>query len=170
MIVWEAGRCGFSATGIDISQKAVKWAQETLHADVRTGELGEMDFRAEQFDIVTLWHVLEHIADPVETLRHLRRIIRSDGYIFVELPNVGAIEIKIKNFLSKCHLKRNPWGHFTMREHLYEFTPATFRRVVALAELEIVYWTTFSRSSDPLRAFLYDKAKTGNKMLFVLAK
>ena len=168
--VWEAAKCGFSATGMDTSQKAVKWAQETLHVDARAGKLEEMNLHAGQFDIVTLWHVLEHLTDPVETLRYLHRLIKSNGYIFVEVPNVAALEIKVKNFLSKYHLKRNPWGHFGMPEHLYEFSPATFRRLVALAGLQIVYWTTLPRSSNPLLNLLYDRTKIGNKMLFVLAK
>ena len=170
LFVSEGAKCGFSAMGIDMSHKAVKWAQETLHVDVIAGKLEEMNFHAGQFDIVTLWHVLEHMPDPLETLRYLHGIIKSNGYIFVEMPNVAAIEIKIKNFLSRCHLRRNPWGHFTMPEHLYEFTPATFRRLAALAGLKILYWTTLTRSANPLLAFLYDKTKIGNKMLFVLKK
>lgn len=168
--VHEAVRCGFTVTGIDMSRTTVKWAQENLHLDVRPGKLEEMKFHDGQFDIVCLWHVLEHVPDPLETLRYLHRLINSNGYIFVELPNIAAPEIRIKNFLSKYHLKRNPWRHFSMPEHLCEFSPATFRRLVALAGLKILYWTTLTRSPNTLRNFLCDKMKIGNKMLFVLAK
>ncbi len=168
--VQEAAGLGFSATGIDISQKTIKWAQETLHIDVRAGKLEEMNFHAGQFDIVTLWHVLEHMPDPLGTLRYLYRLIKSNGYIFVELPNVAGIDIRVKNFLSRYRLKKHPWCHFSMPEHLYEFNSATFRRLAASAGLQILYWTTLSRSPNPLLTFLYDKTKFGNKMLFVLGK
>ena len=170
LFVWEANRCGFSAMGIDTSQKAVKWAQETLNVNSKAGRLEDMEFSAEQFDIITMWHVLEHMPDPAGTLRYLRRLIKSNGYIFVELPNVAALEIKFKNLLSKCRLKRNPWGHFTMPEHLYEFTPATFRRLAASANFKILDWTTLSSKPNPLWGFLCDKFKIEHKALFVLMK
>lgn len=43
---------------------------------------------ASKFDIVTLWHVLEHLTDPVGLLRHAARLIREDGVVCVEVPNV----------------------------------------------------------------------------------
>ena len=168
--VWEAKKCGFSTIGIDTSQKAVKWAQDTLNVNTKTGRLESMRFPNQQFDIITMWHVLEHLPEPAKTLRFIYRLLKSNGYLFVELPNIAGLDIRIKNILSRCHLKKPAWGHFTMPEHLYEFSPSTFRRLVALAELQILYWTTLSRSSNPLQRFLYDKTKIGNKMLFVLSK
>jgi len=43
---------------------------------------------ARTFDIVTLWHVLEHLIDPVGLLRHAARLVRGDGVVCVEVPNV----------------------------------------------------------------------------------
>nr|WP_250152166.1 class I SAM-dependent methyltransferase [Ancylobacter radicis] len=54
-------------------------------------EIVDEDFAARHagaFDIVTLWHVLEHLTDPVDLLRNTARLIREDGVICVEVPNV----------------------------------------------------------------------------------
>jgi hypothetical protein len=70
-----------------------------------------------RFDLITLAHVLEHLADPVEYLMDLReRWLTVDGTILVEVPNL--------------------FGHFSLeRPHLICFHPGTLRRALAGAGL-----------------------------------
>lgn len=56
-----------------------------------------VDFRpSEKFDVVSMFHVLEHVENPVEVLRHLREHVVSDsGSIIVQVPNYGSFERRV---------------------------------------------------------------------------
>jgi 2-polyprenyl-3-methyl-5-hydroxy-6-metoxy-1,4-benzoquinol methylase len=85
-----ARRLGWLSYGVEMDEAAAAAARlrggEILGAGL--ADLGP-DFD-EFFDVVTLSHVIEHLHDPVEALRHCWRILRPGGYIWLETPNVDA--------------------------------------------------------------------------------
>jgi len=52
-----------------------------------------------KFDVITLFHVLEHIKNPVKTLADLRTYLKADGTLIVEIPNADDFLLQInKNY------------------------------------------------------------------------
>ncbi len=108
---------GFDAYGVDLAADAVETANERL-GSVRTwcGSPHEIAPLAEgDFDVVTLWSVLAHFADPIEQLEGLRSLLKPGGVLLVYTVNAQAIELKAY---------RNGWNAFT-RNHLMFWEPAT---------------------------------------------
>ena len=82
-----AREVGWEVRGVDFDQKAVKQAREG-GLDVRVGGAEVLGAFEEQFDVITLSHVLEHVHDSVGLLEHCFRKLKPGGYIWIETPNI----------------------------------------------------------------------------------
>ncbi|MCB1377022.1 MAG: class I SAM-dependent methyltransferase [Alphaproteobacteria bacterium] len=79
-----------------------------------------------QFDVVTLFHVLEHLAEPVEMLSSIRTRMKPGGRLIVEVPHA-------RDFLHRT-LVSEPFKNFTFwSEHLVLHTADSLRRTLQLA-------------------------------------
>jgi SAM-dependent methyltransferase len=79
---------GFEAHGVEISTWAVDYARRELGLqNIRCGTIFDAAFPSSNFSLVTLVHVLEHLDDPVPTLREIFRLITPGGYLYVEVPS-----------------------------------------------------------------------------------
>jgi 2-polyprenyl-3-methyl-5-hydroxy-6-metoxy-1,4-benzoquinol methylase len=83
------------------------------------------DAYAGHFDVVTLWHVLEHVLDPVELIRLTLQIVKPTGSVCIEVPNLCDDTIS----LSPAFRDRS-----FMQEHISYFTPATLVDVAKRAD------------------------------------
>lgn len=86
------------------------------------GSLEELP-ATEQFDLITSWHVLEHLRDPVATLATLREHLAPTGLLAIEVPNLERIG-------------KNPRGFHI--GHLYYFTPSTISLAFERAGFEVI--------------------------------
>ncbi len=78
------------------------------------------------FDVITLWHVLEHLKNPVEVLKQLGAMLRPGGRIIVSVPNFGSMQSKIF---------KGAWFHLDPPRHLIHFDARTLRTCFAKAGL-----------------------------------
>lgn len=68
------------------------------------------------FDVVTLWHVLEHVSDLTNTIRLLHELSTSTGVVIIAVPNSDSYDA---NFYGEH------WAAYDVPRHLYHFTPTT---------------------------------------------
>ncbi len=85
------------------------------------GLLPQVDVPAASVDVVTLWNVLEHLPQPLETLARIRTWLRPDGWLFLSMPDA---ESRI------ARLAGRRWV-LLLREHLWYFSRATIARLLA---------------------------------------
>ncbi len=84
-----AGERGWQATGVDVDAAAVEYARSVLGVDVRPGDLRDLHLPAASFDLVTLWNLLECVADPVDVLSEVRRVTAPAGRVFIRTQNAA---------------------------------------------------------------------------------
>lgn len=85
-----AERLGWRAEGIDFDPAAVAVAVDRgLRA--RPGRLDDYSFAAAAFDLIVLSHVIEHLDDPISTLRECRRLLAPGGSVLVVTPNAESL-------------------------------------------------------------------------------
>lgn len=89
-----ARRRGWQVVGLDISDFAAKYARDTFHFDIRIGMVDNIGFDAGSFDAVTAFEYIEHVADPVATLKAIRPWIKKDGLLVLTTPNAGGWQAK----------------------------------------------------------------------------
>ncbi len=88
-------RRGFQTTGVDFSAEAAKLAAEENGVRVITGALADAAFADGSFDIVTLFHVMEHVTNPRDVLSEVRRILVDDGVVILQVPNIDSWQFKV---------------------------------------------------------------------------
>src|SRR5215211_2020762 len=89
---------GCEVTGIEIDPEAARQAEERCErvtvGDVENLDLsGELD--EESFDVVLFGDVLEHLKDPLQTLKRLKSFLRAEGYAVASIPNVAHGSVRL---------------------------------------------------------------------------
>lgn len=74
------------------------------------------------FDVITLWHVLEHAHDVNRSMRELDRLLTPDGTVLIGVPNYTCYD---------AGFYRDQWAAYDVPRHLYHFAPDTMRRLAA---------------------------------------
>jgi SAM-dependent methyltransferase len=80
---------GWDTAGIEINEAAVAAARSS-GLDVALCAVEEAPFEAESFDAITLNHVIEHLHDPVGSLRACFRLLRRNGVLWLATPNIDS--------------------------------------------------------------------------------
>jgi 2-polyprenyl-3-methyl-5-hydroxy-6-metoxy-1,4-benzoquinol methylase len=112
---------GWQTYGVELQDTSSLFARDVLGLTVFSGRLEEANYPEESFDVITLFHVLEHLPDPSGTLKKARSLLHKDGFILIEVPNFHSFEAKI--FRSK-------WVGISAPLHLYHFTRRTLRAML----------------------------------------
>ena len=90
-VVYVLRALGFDASGLEPDEQYARHAREVLGAPVATGFVQDAQFPAGSFDVVTMYHALEHVEDPSAILARLRSWITENGVLLIEVPNVEAV-------------------------------------------------------------------------------
>ena len=99
--------------GIEPDPDARKMAKDNFGLDVREeSEINNLS--NEGFDIISMWHVLEHVPRLNERIEDLKRLIKPDGVIIIAVPNCNSLDAKIYG---------ENWAAYDVPRHLYHFTP-----------------------------------------------
>ncbi|HTY59565.1 MAG TPA: class I SAM-dependent methyltransferase, partial [Bacteroidota bacterium] len=120
--VREASEAGFAAEGIEFSHDAVEFGRRQWGTRLAEGDILSASIPGRSFDVVTLWHVLEHIPRPVEALRKIKTLLTPEGILVIAVPNFDSIQ---------AGLFRGRWYHLEVPRHLYHFSPSSLRRLLA---------------------------------------
>jgi len=107
---------GWDVRGVDLSAYASGIAREYYNLDVFTGTLHEAAFDDRSFDVVFMYDVIEHLTDPRSLLEEAARVLKDDGLLVINTPNV-------EGFLAK--LLHSKWFHYKLQTHLAYFSPET---------------------------------------------
>jgi 2-polyprenyl-3-methyl-5-hydroxy-6-metoxy-1,4-benzoquinol methylase len=96
----------------------------------------------ERFDIVTLWHVLEHIRDPFAALRDVHKLLEPDGSAVIAVPNASGRLYRIGSLLARrfgrVRLMEELWYTHNPNMHRYYPTPLSLRHMLESASLRVV--------------------------------
>jgi SAM-dependent methyltransferase len=139
LLLREFQRRGWEVQGTELSGQAAGYARDVLKLPVQTGSLETIGFPAEHFDAITLWHVLEHLADPRVLLAEARRILKPQGVLLVGVPNFGGWEARF------C---RDKWFHLDVPRHLTHLSRPMLRQVLAENGFGDRRWSGFAPEYD----------------------
>ena len=123
---------GWDAIGIDLNPSAIEYGV-SRGLDLRAVALESGGFAPASFDAVSLFDVLEHLFDPVRTLRDCAALLKPGGIIFLYVPNYD----------SASRLLMGKDAHFIWpTHHLNYYTPQTIRDVMRRQGLTAEYVAT----------------------------
>ena len=96
-----SSQLGFDSTGIEPNIGYSNYAKDQYQANVKTGQLADVDGK---FDVITMFHVMEHIPDPIKTFKKLYDLLNEDGLLFIEVPNIESFSQSPGNTFFKAHI------------------------------------------------------------------
>lgn len=91
----EARRAGWDVRGLDPSPYAGTHASSRLELDVTTGGFLDVDWGDDRFDLITMFNVLEHMADPVAVEKRLYQLVRPGGLVAIETWNSSSLVARL---------------------------------------------------------------------------
>ncbi|MBI2953461.1 MAG: class I SAM-dependent methyltransferase [Chloroflexi bacterium] len=120
---------GWKVSGVEPNAPAAAYCSDCLGLDAFAGDLAAAAYNAESVDVITFWDVLEHLHDPLETLRECRRILVDDGLLLITVPNLGSPESRLFG---------RSWAGLDSPRHLYVFSRKTITRLLRQAGFDVV--------------------------------
>lgn len=117
---------GYSTQGVEVSPDARAIAQTKTTAIAP--DLDSVPSH-NQFNVVTLWHVLEHVADPATTLRHLHALCSPGALLVIAVPDRESWD---------CNHYGPQWAAWDVPRHLSHFRRQDIRTLLQQAEFDLV--------------------------------
>jgi SAM-dependent methyltransferase len=114
---------GWRVAGIEVDEAAAAKARRFTD-EVHVGDVLGARVAPGSFDVVSAFHVLEHVPDPVALLRRMLDWLAPGGLVIVEVPNAGGLGASIFG---------RAWSGLELPRHLSHFTPESLTRAVAQA-------------------------------------
>jgi SAM-dependent methyltransferase len=135
-------RHGWHVTGLDVCSDAVERIRHELGLRCLYGSLPHPNLQPGEFDVITMWHSLEHVHQPLEVLRAAYRLLAPGGRLLVATPNIDSLPFR---------WFRQAWFALDLPRHLAHFSPQTLELILERAgdQVEAVYMV---RHSDWLRS------------------
>lgn len=145
---------GWQTIGIEPSDKAKEIAINKGVSFVEN--LSELE--SNSFDIITMWHVLEHVPDLENQIKELKRLIKPTGTVIIAVPNFKSFDASYYS---------NYWAAYDVPIHLWHFSKTAIKKLFAKENLELVKVLPMKFDSFYV-SLLSEKYKTG-KMNFIKA-
>jgi SAM-dependent methyltransferase len=122
---------GYAARGIEPSPRAADEIRSGTvdHVRVERAGIAQADIEGGSLDVVTAWHVLEHLDDPGDALQRIRGWLRPGGALLVGVPNLAS---------AQAGLGGSRWYHLDVPRHRVHFTPAGIRSLLRMSGFEPV--------------------------------
>ena len=120
-----AEKKGWEISGVEPSAGARELASKKgiLLADNSEG------FPSDSFDVITLWHVLEHVPNLEKQIQELDRLLKKDGILIVAVPNFKSFD---------AYKYKNEWAGFDVPRHLWHFSRNSIERIFTEFSFELV--------------------------------
>jgi SAM-dependent methyltransferase len=93
--------------------------------DVHEGRLPELKFPSDHFDVITYFGAFEHVEQPLQELAEVRRILKKDGCLLLNLTNAGCLEARLFG---------SNWFGFEVPRHCFNYTLSALNRLLASAD------------------------------------
>ena len=145
---------GWNTIGVEPSdkEKAIAKSKGVVFVE-QTSELEN-----NSFDIITMWHVLEHVPNLDNQLKELKRLLKPNGNLIIAVPNFKSFDAKHYG---------NFWAAYDVPIHFWHFSKTAIKRLFAKEDMELVQVLPMKFDSFYV-SLLSEKYKTG-KMNFIKA-
>ncbi|HMI06915.1 MAG TPA: class I SAM-dependent methyltransferase [Flavobacterium sp.] len=144
----------WKTTGIEPSEKAKSIALKKGVSFVENTK----NLDSHSFDVITMWHVLEHIPNLDEQIKELKRLLKPTGIILIAVPNFNSYDAKHYGIY---------WAAFDVPRHLWHFSKTAIRKLFEKEDLELVQ--TLPMKFDAFYVSLLSEKYKSGKMNLISA-
>lgn len=121
--------------GTQISKKAYEFSRNSLKLEMYDKDLLKLDLKNSSFDMITIWHVLEHVQDPEGYVKRISELLCTKGHLIIEVPNFNSWTSKLTG---------KYWLGLDLDYHMFFFTANSLSRILKKYGFRIKKTQTFS--------------------------
>lgn len=127
---------GWVVQGIEPNEKAWQIGSDKLSLSTPSNEriifrdIQELIDMNKKYDVISLWHVLEHISNLSEYIEHLKSLLNKDGVLIIAVPNFKSFDAKHYN---------EYWAAFDVPRHLWHFSKKSISLLFAKVGLKVIH-------------------------------
>lgn len=125
---------GFNVFGTELAPEA-HFSDSVLLSKICKKELPECGFEQSRFDIITMWHTLEHFLKPFDYLLEAKKILKDEGFLIIEIPNFESWQSRFS---------KGNWFHLDVPRHLAHYVPESISAFLNLAGFSVLKISHFS--------------------------
>lgn len=111
----------WSLFGLEPNKYAAELSAQALDLPIQNRPIEDIDFPMESFDIITLWDVLEHLPEPLNSIKKIANLLRTGGFLIFQTPNLDSFDREV----FKSH-----WNGYDLPRHLYLFPKNVIRKML----------------------------------------
>ncbi|MCK9255379.1 MAG: class I SAM-dependent methyltransferase [Bacteroidales bacterium] len=131
---------GFESSGVEISELMYHYASQDLKLNVEHDDFYNLSLAKNNWDVVTMWDVLEHISEPQKAIKKIKEILKQGGLLILQVPQIDSKVAKKQ--------KQN-WSMMSI-EHINYFSKKSIKNLLENNGFEIIK----IKSSYELKLFL----------------
>ena len=147
--------------GIEISDYAAQFARNELKLkNVKTGELRDGHYKNNEFDVITMFDVIEHILEPIAEMKEISRIMKTGGILVMDTPNIESD--------TACKQGENFW--LLKADHLIYFSPETMTKLLTESGFTVIEISKRLVSKWDQAIKLFPGTKEGSHLTVVARK
>ncbi len=147
---------GYDVLGMEPNDSARRIAQSKVGIEKVTST--ELEQNTEKYDVITLWHVLEHIPNLKEIITELKKHLTKSGILVVAVPNHQSYDAKYYG---------EHWAAYDVPRHLWHFTETSMRKLFSNFGMKIE--SIHPMKLDSFYVSLLSEKYKGNKLGFINA-
>jgi 2-polyprenyl-3-methyl-5-hydroxy-6-metoxy-1,4-benzoquinol methylase len=117
---------GWNVEGVEPSSKARGIAEHKLAVELKT-EISKIS--GQQFDVITMWHVLEHVSNLNEYVHGLKGLLKENGRLIVAVPNHKSFDA---SHYGNC------WAAYDVPRHLWHFSQKSIDQLFQKENMEVI--------------------------------
>ena len=148
-IMIAAKELGWEVEGIEPSETFADYAEKRTGAKIWRQPVEDVDIDENEFDVVILAAVLEHLYNPNEIMAKISRVLKSGGLLYLDVPNEMGLFFRVGNFYQRLRGRR--WSVNLSPTfppfHIFGFSPRSLRTLLNKHGLEPKVWTVYGGKS-----------------------
>ncbi len=135
--LWALPPDRYERAGIERSSETVNLVRRRIQdLDLIAGDIHSRSLEPRRYDVITFWHVFEHLQEPALVLRRVGELLRPGGWLFISLPCIDSVQARL--------FRRFWYGFDDVPRHLHHFSEASLNLLLAKAGFRVVEHLLFS--------------------------
>jgi SAM-dependent methyltransferase len=142
-----AARALYEVEGTEVSSEGQRMARERHGLSIHLGDVCELDLPVGRYDVITLWHVLEHVAEPRSLVARCYELLKPGGVVCIAVPNTdGRLRLtraRLRSKLGRRFDRAIPFPKLELASpteeiHLTHFTLRSLREIVERSSFQVI--------------------------------
>jgi 2-polyprenyl-3-methyl-5-hydroxy-6-metoxy-1,4-benzoquinol methylase len=139
---------GWKVRGLELSPSLADSISEKFGIEVTISNfLTYEPAKEEQYDLVILRHVLEHLQDSILAMTKINQLLKPGGFGVLEFPDIESNQMKLKRFISGIGIYSKKYKETYLPGHCNEFCEESFKYLLSKTGFKLLEWQNYSSKS-----------------------